>query len=99
MWCMWLLGHHQDIQQKAFEEITAITNGNIQYEEALELKYLDCIVKVNILLLIYFTYSLHTYSYKIKKKYRKGLKMDYVFPFELFIPWYQCVIMSLEPLT
>ena len=62
MWCMWNLGHHQDIQQKAFEEIMAITNGNVQYEEALELKYLDCIIKVNI---SSFTYSLHTYSYKI----------------------------------
>lgn len=59
-WTLWLLGTHQEIQEKAYEEVISEIEGDIEFEEARKLAYIECIIKVPnttytcILILVYF---------------------------------------------
>jgi len=47
IWCLQLLGHHQDIQQKLFEEIEEVvgTEDYVSLDHLANMKYLDMVVK------------------------------------------------------
>jgi cytochrome P450 len=47
VWLLFMLGTHEDIQQRCYEEINSICGpfGDVNYEDLSKLTYLECCVK------------------------------------------------------